>query len=126
MDTQDVEEWRELPGHSGRYEVSNLGRVRSWPPNPRRSTDLPFYPKIQTDRAGYRRVAIDRKNTYVHRMVALAFFGPPVPGQEVHHENKERGDNRVANLRYVSKQENLSLRKKRDKIKCPHCAGELW
>jgi hypothetical protein len=103
-----------------------MGRVRSWAPNRRPLIDLPYHPKVQVDKAGYHRISINGKKMLIHRMVALAFFGPPVPGQEVHHENKERGDNRVANLRYVTKQENLALRRKRDKLKCPHCDGELW
>jgi HNH endonuclease/NUMOD4 motif len=42
----------------------------------------------------------------IHRMVALTFLGPG-KGREVNHKDCNRMNNRVANLEWVSKRENL-------------------
>jgi len=48
---------------------------------------------------------------YIHRMVAIVFHGePPTPEHQVDHINSNRADNRAANLRWVSKDENLADR----------------
>jgi len=48
--------------------------------------------QVSLNRDGHRRVA------YVHRLVALAFFGPPPPGCVIRHLNGDKLDNRAANL----------------------------
>lgn len=128
MDTIEEEEWREIPGHEGKYEVSNMGRIRSWHPKADRGVDFPYYLKIQKDPAGYCRVYVAGKHRYMHRMVALAWLGEPPEGYHVHHRNKVRDDNRHSNLEYLSREDNLKLRdfSLKKKIRCPHCDGELW
>lgn len=126
MDSTVEEEWREVPGYEGRYEVSSMGRVRSWHSLARRGYDFPKPLAIQTDKAGYKRTAFAGKHHYLHRLVALAWLGPIPEGHEVHHSNKNRGDNRPENLEIVTKQFNLANRRKREKLNCPHCGYELW
>lgn len=41
-----------------------------------------------------------------HRVIAEAFLGPCPKGYEVDHINNDRKDNRLINLRYISKSEN--------------------
>lgn len=126
------EEWRTIPGHTG-YEVSSHGRVRSY-----RTTikgwDGPTEPamlSLRTDPAGYVRVALradgeqKNRNKYVHRLVALAWHGEP-GDREVHHINHIRDDNRPENLSYTTVYENRQKRRPRQKLRCPHCQGELW
>jgi hypothetical protein len=57
----------------------------------------------------------------VHVLVAEAFLGPRPEGQEVNHKDFERTNNRLANLEWVTKKENLrhllaSGRKKNQRI----------
>ncbi|CAL6048159.1 HNH_endonuclease [Hexamita inflata] len=51
-----------------------------------------------------------RKNYYVHQLVALSFIGPCEKEFEIDHINHIRTDNRVSNLRYVSKSNNQKNR----------------
>lgn len=58
----------------------------------------------------YLQIAIDRKKHLVHRLVARAFHGEPMPGQEVAHINGDGHDNRSANLIYVSHAANEAMK----------------
>ena len=98
------ETWKPIPGYED-YEVSNQGRVRSL------KTDRPHilapfngngYPFVSPCRDGrYLSIAI-------HRLVLLAFCGEPELGQEVCHNNGQKDDNRLDNLRYDTHQENMN------------------
>lgn len=108
-----MENWKPIPGYEGRYEVSDLGRVRSLPHAvPNRSGERiteGHLLKPQLLRNGYLQVSLGRKRKHadVHRLVALAFL-PPVEGKtEVNHKNLVKTDNRVLNLEWVDRHENL-------------------
>ena len=81
------------------WQVSSFGRVRS-------STGV-VSSGHATD-AGYRRVTINRRQYYVHRLVAAAFLGPsPDPSRwQVNHVDGDAANNAVTNLEYVSPAEN--------------------
>jgi hypothetical protein len=116
-----TEEWRWVPGWEGFYEVSNYGSVRSvdrlitWETRlgPRASmlTGKPRSPTIGTD--GYLHVTLSRpgpkrENLAVHRLVALAFLGPPPPGSEVCHNDGVRTNNKISNLRWGTRASNFA------------------
>jgi len=68
-----VETWRDVPGYEGRYQVSDLGRVRSlWHVGQAREEPviLRFRPRVALFREGR------REEAQVHRLVLLAFRGP--------------------------------------------------
>lgn len=112
--TITIEEWRDIPGHEERYQVSNLGRVRSknfrvkhsrWPGQTR-----PVYGKIlkQSFCGGpYLVIGIKeqgKKHTTkveVHRLVAAAFIGPCPPKHHTHHKDTDKSNNVASNLEYL-------------------------
>lgn len=76
-----------------KYEVSNLGRVRS-----RHRVLKPYlgrhnYHKVQL---GYRGPRV-----YVHTLVALTFIGPRPTNHHVDHIDFDRHNNAMTNLRYL-------------------------
>lgn len=93
-----MEEWRQIADTN--YSVSNLGRIR----NDEKDTILA--PRVHT--LGYYSVRLGRKQQFlIHRLVAEAFL--PLPTQEgmvIDHINRIKTDNRVENLRWVTKSQN--------------------
>lgn len=109
-----MENWKAIPGFEGRYEVSDHGRVRSLPHevaigNGAERTTRGHLLKLQQARNGYLMVSLGRryKHMGVHRLVASAFLPNPEELPEVNHRNLNKTDNRVENLEWVSKHENM-------------------
>ncbi|QIG69453.1 HNH endonuclease protein [Rhizobium phage RHph_N3_13] len=103
------EEW--LPTEIDGYEVSNLGRVRSWKPE-RNYAPKPTKPRVlkhKTDKDGYHVVVLygDRKyHKGVHTLVCTAFNGQPNSGQQVRHLDGSKSNNNSDNLIWGSPKEN--------------------
>jgi len=108
------EVWRPVTGFE-RYEVSNLGRVRSKDTVhlDKRGIKQPIKGRMLKpciDRHGYSYVkfrSAGRRRVFkqVHRLVAIAF----VPGdhaKQVNHKNLNKQDNRDINLEWMTREEN--------------------
>jgi len=115
--------WKAVPNYEGQYEVSNLGRVRSLDRIVMRRysdgrPDSPIHYKgklISTQRkqCGHVKVNLGAGvHKLVHRLVLLAFVGPPGAGRECLHNNGIPSDNRVENLRWGSRVENKNDERK--------------
>lgn len=110
---KDLEEWKPIPGHEEWYEVSSLGRVRSWKRSNVGRRDSPRLLKQRTTNKGYLYVALpspgseygNRKIT-VHRLVSLAFLGSPKGSRVVNHIDGNRQNNSVENLEWCSPAQN--------------------
>lgn len=117
-----AEFWKPVLGHEGSYEVSNLGRVRSLDRIAEYERRDQYSGRIITVRrrhrgavlrpgrmsGGHLSVAIGRGNTRtVHSLVLEAFVGPCPTGMECLHKNGKHQDNRLANLRWGTRSENL-------------------
>lgn len=109
-----MENWKAIPGFEGRYEVSDCGRVRSVPHavsirHGAERTTQEHILKPQQARNGYLLVSLGRRHKHmlIHRLVALAFVPNPEGLDEVNHKNLNKTDNRVSNLEWVSKHENM-------------------
>jgi len=116
--------WKPVVGFETRYEVSNMGRIRSLPhetlieqrngksyilkkkgmyvtPQPRRHGYLAVWlygNGGNNGRAG--------KQYSVHRIVAEAFIPNPQGYTEVNHINEDKSDNRACNLEWCSHVQN--------------------
>lgn len=102
------EEWRPLVWRSldvaGRYEVSNLGRIRS-------KTKRPVILAPAVGAKGYLQVCVTgscgRKATIkVHRAVSETFLGQLKDGETVNHIDGVKTNNALSNLEIVSNLEN--------------------
>ena len=84
------------------WQVSNYGRLRRLHGGLTHGTLLS---------SGYRRVWILGEAFYVHRLVALAFRGPPPSPSawQVHHRDGDPSNNRVENLTYVTSAQNIKI-----------------
>ena len=117
---QVPEEWRDVVGYEGFYAVSSRGRVKSlarvvsyssWMHGPV-DRNVPERILGSGMSAGYRLFTLwkegRRQAVRGHTLVAKAFLGPcPIAGMEVLHGNGDRADNRVENLRWGTRSENM-------------------
>lgn len=80
------------------------------------------------DKRGYRTVRYEGNYYYVHRLVAECFIPNPDGKTEVDHINTNRSDNRVENLRWLTRGENcndpLTLQKMSEAQKGKKLSGE--
>ena len=98
-----MENWKDIPGYEGRYQVSDQGRVRSFCLDTRGR-----FLKPGRMPSGHLSVALGRRNSQcVHRLVLLAFVGPPPKKSECRHLNGVPSDNRLENLKWGTRSENI-------------------
>lgn len=103
-----TEQWKDIYGYEGIYQVSNLGRVKSLKCGKERIL------KSCVNGFGYHLVNLylnkGYKSLYVHRLVATAFIDNPNNRREIDHINRDKNDNRACNLRWVTRKENMDNR----------------
>lgn len=127
------ERWLPVVEFEGFYEVSNMGRVRSIPRTEPvyRSDGSTWYERAREGRLlnaartknGYLRVNLKKNGVQsqhlVHRLVLSAFRGAaPDESWYACHNNGERTDNRLPNLRWATPQSNQADRKKHGTHQC--------
>ena len=106
-----IEEWKDIKNFEGKYQVSNLGRVRSlYDQNQFKKTYRTKLLKFGK-RAGYYVVNLqnckERKSCQVHRLVAQAFIPNQNNNPVVNHIDENRLNNRVDNLEWCTQKENV-------------------
>ena len=65
---------------------------------------------------GYYMVGVCGCTYCVHRLIAEAFIGPIPDGYEIDHINRNRADNRISNLRIVTRSENNRNTAQNDRV----------
>ena len=118
-DTND-EIWKDIPKYDGKYQASNLGRIRCTPKVFKGKAKIIrtkyYIVKSSLSNEGYRRVALtnkqgDKRIMGVHRWIMFAFQGEVSEDVQVNHINGVRNDNRLCNLEYVTPRQNNNHRK---------------
>lgn len=116
------ENWKPIPGYEGLYDVSNFGGIRSWRRSFFGKTTFLTDPRILKTKIifgtgckvyRYKIIGLSKngvvKSKSVHRLVLMAFTGPP-PSCDMMcaHLNGNALDNRLENLKWVTREENES------------------
>ena len=91
--------WKDIEGYEGLYQVSNMGRVKSFFSGREKIKKLHM-------RGGYWLAKIKNNYVGVHILVAKAFIPNPENKSEVNHLNG-KSDNRVSSLEWVTHKENM-------------------
>ena len=102
------EVWKDIEGYEGRYQVSNMGRVKSL--NYRRSGKERILRPSKNGR-GYMQVYLSKEGNHtfygVHRLVLSAFsLVENIENLEVNHIDENKENNRLENLEWVTHKEN--------------------
>lgn len=118
----DDEEWRDVVGYEGYYQVSNRQRVKSLERIIEGYNEFgTVYSRTIKERilnlnpisTGYFTVRLCKSTEpkivqiHVHSLVAEAFLGKRPEGHQVNHINGVKTDNRPENLEYVTPQRNV-------------------
>ncbi len=113
-----MEEWRDIPGYEGRFQISNQGRVKSLERKVRNRSGFWTVPekiiKYQVNSKGYQVVSLgnspNKKTFKVHRLVAAQFVKNPLNLDQINHLDANKENNFSTNLEWCSTRENCSHR----------------
>ena len=115
----EEEIWKDIKGYEKLYQVSNLGRVRSFP---RKYANYGNEIKILKglNNRGYLRVSLSKngkcKMFSIHRLVAEAFIPNPNNYSCVNHKDENPSNNNVKNLEWCSINYNCNYGNRNKKI----------
>lgn len=122
-----TEEWRDIKGYEGKYQVSNMGRVRSLD-----RTIIDTLGRVVHRKGKIMKPHVDKKTGYcliaffnsklhkerthlVHRFVAEAFLQGSGEGMQVNHKDENKLNNRADNLEWVTCKENINYGSRTEK-----------
>jgi len=117
-----METWLPIVEYDGKYEVSDLGRVKSFARYKDGKIIKPLFNKF-----GYLHVVLsnnEKKQHSIHRLVLQTFL-PIDEIKEVNHKNHIKSDNRLCNLEWCFPSENVRFRKKREGLSSQYI-GVSW
>ena len=109
-----MEEWKDIQGYEGMYQISSHGRVRSFKYN------KPKILKPQRHYKGYLFITLHKngisKKYKIHRLVAQAFIPNPNNYPQVNHKDEIKHNNNINNLEWCTVAYNNTYHDKAKKI----------
>lgn len=123
-----MEIWKNIKGYEGKYQISNIGRVKSLIGN--RNNNREKILKLRKNEHGYLYVRLYKKSNgkycLVHRLVAETFLENQNKYPIINHKDEDKTNNRVENLEWCSYKYNNNygnrienmVSKRNKKVKC--------
>lgn len=109
----NFEEWKDIPGYEGLYQVSNTGKIKGLPRVTMQNQILKeriLIPGVINN--GYLQITLhkngEHKNFLVHRLVANAFIPNPKNLPEVNHKDEDKANCNADNLEWCTRKYNLN------------------
>ena len=102
--------WKDIKNYEGIYQISNLGRVKSFKnkkPKIIKHGSWEGYPVVQLSNHN------ERHTFQIHRLVAEAFIPNPNNYPQVNHINENRTDYRIENLEWCTQKMNVNHSKRK-------------
>jgi hypothetical protein len=124
VQSENEERWLWVPGFEDHYQVSDFGRVRSFKAKASRllkpGISSNGYPLVVL--CGHGKPASKR----VHALVMLAFCGRTPEGKEICHNDGDKTNNMLTNLRFGTRSENLLDSYKHGSHPTQLCWLDVW
>jgi len=106
---EEIEIWKDIPGYEGKYQVSNLGNVKSMNYMHTKKEHI-LIKRVQP--TGYHTVTFCKngkaKQYLVHRIVYQTFAGEIPEGMQVNHIDENKLNNNIGNLNLMTPKENCN------------------
>lgn len=97
-----AEVWKDIPNYEGLYQISNLGRIKSFYNYRRDGTNI-LKPRLKR---GYYTIGLrkngERKWYRIHRLIAQAFIPNPNNFPVVNHKDENPLNNNIENLEWCT------------------------
>ena len=118
------EEWKNIEGYEGLYQVSNLGRIKSLERliNHKTTGKALYKEKIMKEiiNYGYSHVILckngKQKYCKIHRLVAQAFIPNPEKLPQVNHKDENKSNNKADNLEWCSLKYNINYGTRTERV----------
>ena len=122
--------WRDIENYEGKYQVSNLGRVKSLLDSSGKYREKILKPR--KDNHGYLAYNLcllgTSKTHAAHRLVAEAFIENPHAYPQINHKHEDKTNNHVCNLEWCTNKYNVNYgsrnKKASETMKSKHLKGK--